>query len=121
MPRTVDVELFEDLVDTCSAGDTVTIVGLVKVINADQQQGMVGTDQAPCPSIHPGLFGTSESTVLAFLSTVGLFCNSCIAMTGWSKPKKNKGLFLIYIEANSVVNCTKGAEKEIMDGDYAPR
>lgn len=39
VPQTVDIELFEDLVDTCSIGDTVTIVGLVKVINADQHKG----------------------------------------------------------------------------------
>lgn len=40
VPRTVDIELFEDLVDTCSIGDTVRIVGLVKVINADQHKGV---------------------------------------------------------------------------------
>eukprot|EP00884_Botryococcus_braunii_P012720 jgi/Botrbrau1/21449/Bobra.0216s0057.1 len=77
VPRTVDVELFEDLVDTCSAGDTIAIVGLVKVINADQHQG-------------------------------------------WSKPKRNKGLFLIYIEANSVVNCSKGSEREAVDDGQVP-
>jgi DNA helicase MCM8 len=41
IPRTVDVELLDDLVDTCSAGDVVTIVGFVKVINTEQDQGEI--------------------------------------------------------------------------------
>lgn len=31
MPRTVEVELTEDLVDSCVPGDEVTITGVVKV------------------------------------------------------------------------------------------
>lgn len=33
MPRTVDCELTEDLVDACIPGDIVTITGIIKVIN----------------------------------------------------------------------------------------
>ncbi|CAD7699627.1 unnamed protein product [Ostreobium quekettii] len=35
IPRTVEVELAEDLVDSCIAGDIVTVVGKVKVINTE--------------------------------------------------------------------------------------
>lgn len=33
VPRTVECELIEDLVDTCIPGDVVTVSGFVKVIN----------------------------------------------------------------------------------------
>lgn len=33
MPRTVECELTEDLVDSCIPGDVVTVTGLIKVIN----------------------------------------------------------------------------------------
>lgn len=39
IPRTVDCELTEDLVDTCVPGDVVTICGIVKVINTDLDMG----------------------------------------------------------------------------------
>lgn len=38
IPRTIDVELLEDLVDCCSPGDVVTVLGLVKVISTDLRQ-----------------------------------------------------------------------------------
>lgn len=31
MPRTVECELTDDLVDTCGPGDNVTVIGIVKV------------------------------------------------------------------------------------------
>ena len=31
MPRTVDCEVIEDLVDSCVPGDVVTLTGIVKV------------------------------------------------------------------------------------------
>lgn len=31
MPKTVECELFEDLVDTCLPGDVITVTGIVKV------------------------------------------------------------------------------------------
>ncbi len=31
VPRTVDIELFEDLCDSCVPGDVVTVTGVVKV------------------------------------------------------------------------------------------
>lgn len=39
VPRTLDVELREDLVDTCAAGEVVTVVGLVRVIDASTDAG----------------------------------------------------------------------------------
>ncbi|XP_034950895.1 DNA helicase MCM8-like [Chelonus insularis] len=35
MPRILEVELFDDLVDTCAPGDDVTVVGVVKVRGTD--------------------------------------------------------------------------------------
>ncbi|KAJ8686215.1 hypothetical protein QAD02_022009 [Eretmocerus hayati] len=35
IPRVMDVELFEDMVDTCTPGDDVTITGIVKMQGAD--------------------------------------------------------------------------------------
>ncbi|XP_057865260.1 probable DNA helicase MCM8 isoform X2 [Cryptomeria japonica] len=39
MPRTVECELTEDLVDACIPGDVVTVCGIVKVINTDIDVG----------------------------------------------------------------------------------
>lgn len=33
MPRTVECELSEDLVDVCIPGDVVTVTGIIRVIN----------------------------------------------------------------------------------------
>ena len=33
MPRTVDCELTEDLVDACIPGDVVTVTGIIRQIN----------------------------------------------------------------------------------------
>lgn len=41
IPRTIEVELTEDLVDSCTAGDVVTIAGIVKVINTEALAGML--------------------------------------------------------------------------------
>ena len=46
VPRTIEVELTEDLVDCCTAGDVVTVLGLVKVISTDMR---AGTMQQKCP------------------------------------------------------------------------
>lgn len=35
VPRTIDVEMSEDLVDSCLAGDSVTVTGIVKASNSD--------------------------------------------------------------------------------------
>lgn len=39
VPRTVDVELREDLVDCCAAGEVVTVVGLVRVLDTAADPG----------------------------------------------------------------------------------
>ncbi len=39
VPRTLEVELREDLVDCCAAGDVVTVVGLVRVLEASADAG----------------------------------------------------------------------------------
>lgn len=39
VPRTLEVELTEDLVDSCTAGDVVTVLGLVKVLSTDTRPG----------------------------------------------------------------------------------
>uniref|UniRef100_A0AAY4CF72 DNA helicase MCM8 n=1 Tax=Denticeps clupeoides TaxID=299321 RepID=A0AAY4CF72_9TELE len=66
IPRTVECELTQDLVDSCVPGDMVTITGIVKVSNED----------ANC------------------------------------KTKKDKCMFLLYIEANSVSN-SKGQKSKV--------
>lgn len=39
MPRTVEVELSEDLVDTCIPGDEVVVAGIVKTMSAEAASG----------------------------------------------------------------------------------
>lgn len=39
VPRTLEVELTRDLVDSCSAGDVVTALGIVKVLSTDAGAG----------------------------------------------------------------------------------
>ncbi|GMH34114.1 hypothetical protein BSKO_01948 [Bryopsis sp. KO-2023] len=51
IPRTVEVELTNDLVDCCVAGDVVTVLGLVKVINTEANGGgklSRGSKQSDC-------------------------------------------------------------------------
>eukprot|EP00903_Cladosiphon_okamuranus_P021304 g19575.t1 len=62
IPRTIEVELHEDLVDTCIPGDVVTVSGVAKSVNAEFASGRV------------------------------------------NKRAKASGLYLIYLEANSLVN-----------------
>jgi DNA helicase MCM8 len=42
VPRTVEVEVTKSLVDSCIPGDLVTVVGIVKSINADHAAGKAG-------------------------------------------------------------------------------
>jgi len=39
VPRTVEVELKQDLVSSCVVGDVVTVLGLVKVLATGEQGG----------------------------------------------------------------------------------
>jgi DNA replicative helicase MCM subunit Mcm2 (Cdc46/Mcm family) len=68
MPRTIECELSEDLVDHCVPGDEVTVSGVVKVVSTE----------------------------------------------GESKGSKNKCLFLLYIEANSIANPKKNTDGGVM-------
>ncbi|DBA93068.1 TPA: DNA replication licensing factor mcm8, variant 3 [Trebouxia sp. C0005] len=43
VPRTLEVELTRDLVDSCSAGDLVTVLGIVKVLSTDAEAGGKGS------------------------------------------------------------------------------
>lgn len=43
IPRTIEIELTEDLVNSCSAGDVVTVLGLVKVMSTDPKRGDLET------------------------------------------------------------------------------
>ena len=40
MPRTIEVEMTHDLVGACRAGDNVTVLGTVKVMNTDMDSGV---------------------------------------------------------------------------------
>lgn len=39
VPRTVECELTEDLVDACIPGDIVTVIGIIRVINSYMDVG----------------------------------------------------------------------------------
>lgn len=41
VPRTLEVELTRDLVDSCSAGDFISVLGIVKVLSTTAEQGMM--------------------------------------------------------------------------------
>lgn len=40
VPRQVDVELINDLIDSCAHGDFVTVTGIVRVLNGDVSSGL---------------------------------------------------------------------------------
>ena len=44
VPRTIEIELTRDLVESCKAGDVVTVLGMVKVMNAEQDGGTLQLD-----------------------------------------------------------------------------
>ena len=69
MPRTIECELTDDLVDKCIPGDEIAISGIVKVVSTDGDGG------------HRG---------------------------------KNKCLFLLYIEANSISNSKKASGDKVL-------
>ncbi|KAJ8045687.1 DNA helicase MCM8 [Holothuria leucospilota] len=69
IPRTVECEMTNDLVDSCVPGDTVTVSGVVKVSNVDEGRGR----------------------------------------------NKDKCMFLLYIQANSISNLKRG--KKVTDAE----
>lgn len=91
IPRTVEIEMKSDLVNCCTAGDVVTVIGLVNVIDAEAG-------------------GSGKS---------------------YKSGKQGSCLFLLYLDAVSIVNHNVGAKKEenkekpekrksLMDGAAAP-
>ena len=48
VPRTIEVEMTEDLVSSCSAGDVITVLGLVKVMSTDTRRGKSCYQQQRC-------------------------------------------------------------------------
>lgn len=50
MPRTIDAELFADLIDSCVPGDTVTVCGVVRVLSVDVAGGGGGGNGGGGPS-----------------------------------------------------------------------
>lgn len=52
VPRTLEVELTRDLVDSCSAGDVVTVLGIVKVLSTDAEAGMSLPAAGRCIEMH---------------------------------------------------------------------
>ena len=43
VPRTLEIELTRDLVNSCSAGDVVTVLGVIKVLSTDAEAGLILT------------------------------------------------------------------------------
>eukprot|EP01118_Nematostelium_gracile_P001084 TRINITY_DN1109_c0_g1_i1.p1 TRINITY_DN1109_c0_g1~~TRINITY_DN1109_c0_g1_i1.p1 ORF type:complete len:629 (+),score=144.99 TRINITY_DN1109_c0_g1_i1:341-2227(+) len=71
VPRTVEVELLDDLVNSCVPGDVITVNGIVKAQTIEQERG---------------------------------------------RPKdRNKALFHIYLDANSVENSSKNVDSGKLD------
>lgn len=48
MPRTIDAELFADLIDTCIPGDVVTVCGIVRVLTVEGGGGGGNNKAAKC-------------------------------------------------------------------------
>jgi len=79
VPRTIECELTEDLVDSCVPGDIVTVCGIVKVAGS-----VIALDRG----VHGDSNGMGNSS------------------TSFNRIKeKTKSLLVIYIEANSIDNC----------------
>lgn len=59
VPRNVEVELLGDLVGCCGAGDEVTVLGFVRVLNTDTAKGISshprhdGGRHECCAHVHP--------------------------------------------------------------------
>jgi DNA replicative helicase MCM subunit Mcm2 (Cdc46/Mcm family) len=47
VPRTVDIELFEDLCDSCVPGDVVTVTGVVKVSRMQRSGSSISSESGP--------------------------------------------------------------------------
>lgn len=61
VPRTVECELSEDLVDSCIPGDIVTVTGIVKVINNYMD---VGGGNVACVPANP-FFSFGDRNILS--------------------------------------------------------
>ncbi|KAF8395011.1 hypothetical protein HHK36_018950 [Tetracentron sinense] len=93
VPRTVDCELTEDLVDACIPGDVVTVTGIIKVINNYMDVGGVLGDIT---------LGDSYAADV---------------IQGKSK-NKNQGLYYLYLEAVSIKNSkSQSIPEDLQDTD----
>lgn len=70
VPRTLEVELTRDLVDSCSAGDVVTVLGIIKVLSTDAEAGMLSHILS---SVHV-IKGTSNDRTLALHGWLAATC-----------------------------------------------
>lgn len=66
VPRTIECELTEDLVDCCIPGEIVTVTGIVKVLNNSMDVGG-GTLKV-------------ATIVIQLLQTISLFVKNCLAV-----------------------------------------
>ena len=69
VPRTLEVELTRDLVDSCSAGDVVTVLGIIKVLSTDAEAGMLSSPNAVAAFRTPKLHVLSTETAAGVLSS----------------------------------------------------
>lgn len=89
MPRTVECELSQDLVNSCLPGDLVTICGIVKQMNKEMDIG--GIDKCIFQALRPKTIG--KTITLAFLLFQG--------------HGKKSSLSSLFIEANSLIQRNK--------------
>ena len=85
VPRTLEVELTRDLVDSCSAGDGVTVLGAVKVLSTTAEAGESVRGAGPatfsCPAhaavvqLQLGVKSRVPLLVIGFLSALGQALN----------------------------------------------
>lgn len=106
VPRTVEVELREDLVDSCTAGDIVTVVGIVKALNTEtvpgaQAQFKECLDSASA-SRNSDEYGSTQLCAIHLEQNLhgSLTIVECFA--GTDKGKQTKALFLLYLDAISL-------------------
>ncbi|KVH90487.1 AAA+ ATPase domain-containing protein, partial [Cynara cardunculus var. scolymus] len=128
VPRTVECELIEDLVDLCIPGDVVTVAGIIRVINNYMDVGGGNSNSSCMPSfllsiVYLGLFSSSVCTFIFWFCVSGFIrLHTCSRNTvqfsypcepGKSKGR-NQGLYYLYLEGVSVKNSKSQSVPEIL-------